>query len=133
MAGNPPGGAQNWPLLAPIKEGLEEGKAAYGDMRRNYDAMIEADTIGADRYFHCRANCEASQRGPIGGAVATGMSELREIYGMVKGDGFTDQLRDQVANRFGRRSPSEPNFKDCNASCERFAPPALSEKYRKVP
>lgn len=34
-----------------------------GDFWKNYQNMREANTIGADKYFHCVANCQASRRG----------------------------------------------------------------------
>lgn len=37
-----------------------------GDMRRAYNNMKEANTIGADKYFHARGNYDAAQRGAGG-------------------------------------------------------------------
>ena len=34
---------------------------AVGDFLGKYRDMREANTIGADKYFHCKANCEATQ------------------------------------------------------------------------
>lgn len=36
---------------------------AFGDFLRNYEDMKDANTIGADKYFHYKANYEASSRG----------------------------------------------------------------------
>jgi hypothetical protein len=36
------------------------------DFLANYNKMVEVKVKGADRYFHCMANCEATQRGPGG-------------------------------------------------------------------
>lgn len=44
-----------------------------GDFLNNYMNMRNANTIGADKYFHCMANCQASQRGPGGQAAARGI------------------------------------------------------------
>jgi len=41
----------------------EQAVGAVGDFVGNYMDMREANTIGADRYFHCKANCEAAKRG----------------------------------------------------------------------
>lgn len=38
-------------------------KGAIDDFWRNYNDMRNANTIGGDKYFHCKANCEAARRG----------------------------------------------------------------------
>jgi len=49
--------------------------------------MRHANTIGADKFFHCMANCEAARRGKSGRLVARGLSELREFFDeYIKGD-----------------------------------------------
>jgi len=53
---------------------------AVGDFWGNYDDMRSANTIGADKFFHCMANCEAARRGRAGRVVAHGISELRELF-----------------------------------------------------
>jgi hypothetical protein len=92
--------------------------------------MRAADTKDADKYFHCKANCEATTHGPFGRATAAGLSDLREIYGALKGDDADDRAADQVANRAGLIAASGPNFQGCEAACRRFRPSALSPKYR---
>ncbi len=99
-------------------------------MFKNYRELRAANTVGADKYFHCKGNCEAAQRGPIGAGVAATISDLREFYGKLKGDSEWDRAYDQYVNRVGRSRPSVANFESCKASCEPFAPPALSEKHR---
>jgi RHS repeat-associated protein len=44
------------------------------DLARGRRDMMDAATVGADAYVHCRANCEASRRGTGGyhAAVADG-------------------------------------------------------------
>lgn len=58
MAGNTPGTAAEKASQSGFINGLvEQGRGAAEDMRRNYNDMKEANTINADRYFHCKANC----------------------------------------------------------------------------
>lgn len=52
---------------------------ATDDFIDNYNDMRDANTIGADKFFHCKASCEASQRGPIGGRTAEAISDTREV------------------------------------------------------
>lgn len=101
---------------------------AIADFGQNYRDMREADTIGADVYFHCRANCEATNRGPAGEAVAVAISEGREAVDRITGDTAADSRRDQGANRQGRegarRQPGQ-----CEATCQSRRPDALSDRY----
>ena len=114
MAGNTPGAAAQKAPQSGFMNGLvEQGRGTAEDMRRNYNDMKEANTINADRYFHCKANCQAAERGPLGSAVATGISHLREFQNLVEGDTAMDRGYDQYANRFGRASPSRTDFKNC--------------------
>ena len=53
-----------------------------------------------DKYFHCRANCEAAQRGKGGEAAAACLSDAREKADQLTGDPAS--AADQVANQFGR-------------------------------
>uniref|UniRef100_A0A8C1UFB8 Serum amyloid A protein n=1 Tax=Cyprinus carpio TaxID=7962 RepID=A0A8C1UFB8_CYPCA len=56
------------------------GQAIGGakDMWRAYRDMREADTIGADKYFHARGNYDAANRGPGGRWAAEVISDARE-------------------------------------------------------
>lgn len=127
MAGNLPGGAASTTAQHSAPE--DQANDAAADMLRNYFDMRAADTSEADKYFHCKANCEASTRGPGGHAAAAAISNLREAWGVIKGDGTEDRAADQVANRVGRVAASGPNFQGCEAACGRFRPSALSPKY----
>lgn len=99
---------------------------ATGDFVRNYREMLEANTIGADKYYHCQANCEATQRGEAGKETATFLSDLREfIDRFIKGDPAEASGADQEANRHGRENAGTG---DCGAVCETFRPDALRPK-----
>jgi hypothetical protein len=43
---------------------------AVADMTRNYFDMKRDNTVGADDYFHCKANYEAANHGPWGKLTA---------------------------------------------------------------
>lgn len=104
-----------------------------GDFVQNYNDMREANTIGADAYFHCRANCEASARGPAGEAVAGVISDTREMVDQATGDPASASAADQRANEQGRSAPTQPGFQGCEAACSSLRPPALSREYGHPP
>jgi hypothetical protein len=98
--------------------------------RRNYDNMIEANTIDADKYFHCMANCEASQRGAIGRATARAISDVRELTDVIrKGDSFDDVAADQRANRTGREGGANNPDQPCTNTCQTHRPRGLDERH----
>lgn len=102
---------------------------AVRDFKKNYDLMKEANHIGADKYFHAKANYEAAKRGPAGAKTAELLSNVREGIDIVKstltygGPPFKtivkDSQKDQEANRHGRNG-GDPNF---------YRPPKLPLKY----
>ncbi|XP_028372112.1 serum amyloid A protein-like [Phyllostomus discolor] len=106
---------------------LREAAQGAGDMWRAYSDMIEANYIGADKYFHARGNFEAAQRGPGGVWAAKVISDAREQSQRVtdlfeygdSGHGQADSEADQFANWWGR-SGRDPNF---------FRPRGLPDKY----
>jgi uncharacterized protein RhaS with RHS repeats len=86
----------------------KEAAGAAGDFKKNYNDMRNANTIGGDKYFHCKANCEAASRGSTGQAVAEKISNTREIADQrIKGDPRSASEADQVANRQGRAGGAE--------------------------
>lgn len=73
------------------------------DFARNYATMHTKNLDPSDKFFHCKANYEASTRGYYGSAVAKEISDRREIIDQkVKGYPLTDTLADQRANFRGR-------------------------------
>lgn len=77
--------------------------AAY-DFGKNYYAMRKVNIIGADKYFHSKANFLATRRGPGGAFFAIHFSNLREIIDQrIKGDEMPAVLEDQKANIYGRK------------------------------
>lgn len=119
-------------------EGLQDVSGAVLAFIRNYQDMKEANTIGADKYFHSKANCEAAQRGDLGSAVAKGISDLREytdnyknIYlkGMSEAESAKDSAEDQKANEYGRQQGSHYPDEDCGDMVDIFRPYGLPDRY----
>jgi hypothetical protein len=102
---------------------------ATSDFLRNYRDMRAANTIGADKYFHCKANCEATRRGPAGEAAACRISDSREYTDQaLKGDPFSASLADQAANALGR-SEALSSGASCRQVCAPFRPTGLPTQY----
>ena len=102
---------------------------AAGDFGRNYRDMREANTIGADKYFHAKANCEAAQRGPAGAATARRISDARETTDQMKGDSPEASEADQQANRDGRAAGTANPNGNCASLVSKYRPNGLDTKY----
>ncbi len=89
----------------------------------NYYKMRDADTHGADKYFHAKANCEAAQRGIVGEMIAKAISDLREFVDIYKNihikkytieESIKDIQEDLEANQegrdLGRKYPTENSY-----------------------
>lgn len=106
-----------------------QASQALGDFQRNYSDMRDANTINADKYFHCKANCEATRRGPTGEAAACLISDVREWADRnVKGDSESSSRADQAANAVGRSEALSSN-QSCIAACAPFRPRGLPAQY----
>lgn len=137
---------------ATARRSVGEAVGAARDFGRNYRNMRDANTIGADKYFHCRANCEASSRGETGRAVAERLSNMREIVDQrVGGDPPEASQQDQQANVAGRNAGDairqsaerqsalrgEPNDAlrrpqaedQCRSRCGQFRPRELDQRH----
>jgi hypothetical protein len=79
--------------------------AAHGtsDFLNAYVQLREANTIGADKYFHAKANYIATSRGAGGEWIARKLSNFREFFDQLKGDPLSASLSDQRAIIFGRQ------------------------------
>jgi RHS repeat-associated protein len=100
---------------------------AIGDFLNNYQNMRDANTIGADKYFHCMANCQAAKEGPVGKSIADIISEGRELFDeYFKGDSRSACDADRAANIKGR--DSDPNT-PCSQSCDSLRPNGLDPRY----
>jgi RHS repeat-associated protein len=105
-----------------------QATGAVGDFNRNYRDMREANTINADKYFHCKANCEASRRGTTGNAMACLISDSREWFDQtVKRDPTSASIADQAANQYGRNNSGAGGT--CEAVCSPYRPRGLPSWY----
>lgn len=122
----------NGPTVTAMNDKLSVSDAlsgAYHDFKDNYKKMKEARTIDADKYFHCKANYEAASRGPVGYAASKALSDGREVYGFLKGDGLKDIHEDQIANTYGRVLGQSGLFHSGKEACIGLRPEALDKKY----
>jgi RHS repeat-associated protein len=99
---------------------------SIGDFGRNYRDMRDANTIGGDKYFHCKANCESSKRGCSD--LAESISDAREwLDENVKGDPHDACMADQDANRHGRENAR--SGESCSSTCNPYRPRGLPPGY----
>ena len=103
-----------------------------GDFYENYRNMRQANWKAprTDKYFHCRANCEAAQRGSGGEDAACVVSDTREWWDQnVKGYPPSDSVADQIANHYGRSQGSTNPGGSCSQLCAPFRPVSLPARY----
>jgi hypothetical protein len=89
-----------------------------------------------DKYFHCKANCEAAKLGCLAESVL--LSDVKEWYGLKIDNLRRDEQhkhtpegsrQEQLANRFGRaRGSMEPSV-SCGDSCAHYRPDWLPERF----
>lgn len=109
-------------------EFLGEVGEASGAFLRNFQDMRTAKTIGADAYFHCKANCEASQISPVGESTAEVLSEGRELFDeFIKGDLPQQCNADRAANEQGRQQAG--SGQSCRQACNSLRPSGLHLQY----
>ena len=111
---------------------------AAGDFARNYNDMVSADTINADKYFHSKANCQATQRGGAGEVLAKAISLLRELEEgtrkvLFEGADLIEQIedanRDMEANKYGREQGKMNPNEACEILIDILRPNGLPDKY----
>jgi hypothetical protein len=100
--------------------------AAIIDLIKGYMDMRRANTIGADKYFHCLANCRGARHGFAGDDTAEFFSEMREVADLWKGDSIQACNADRTANEVGRKGDKNH---DCSQVCEAYRPLDLDSKY----
>ncbi len=127
------------PTQAKIKEKLgavKESAGAFGDFVKNFYDLKKSNTINADKYFHCKANYEATQRGWSGEKTASSLSDFRED--MFKAHEIRrhgreavekDQNTDQKANHYGRSAAKSGKYSSAEEACAIYRPKGLDEKY----
>ena len=103
---------------------------AVGDFRENLDKLKAAKDGTMDSFFHCTANCEASERGLSGkfaSAVLSAAKETRDTLWNVIPRGWScekslqDIREDMQANRRGRKAGSAGIR--CFEACRRYPHP----------
>jgi hypothetical protein len=122
---------QNQPSLKQIFGSIHDFKKNYYDMR-------DDETIGGDKYFHCKANFEATRRGKLAEIMATILSDLRELSnarsnqsrkGLTEQQSIEDCAEDQFANKTGRQNAKNVIYKDAKDGCKQFRVRGINEKY----
>ena len=94
-----------------------------------YREMRQANWKHSDRYFHCKANCNATRCGNGGEACACVLSDLREWFDQATGDYPSDSGLDQGANQIGRYRSKANARTSCNVNCNTFRPRNLPPEY----
>lgn len=137
VSGNPislfdPTGLQERGAGMPSPGELEEMKqrfCARRALQRAYDEMVTSKWRYADKYFHCKGNCEAAKCGSSGYDEACLVSDLREVYGLFKGDPRADSHADQAANMHGRNGARSNPTQSCQVICSQYRPRGLPAQY----
>ena len=84
------------------------------DMWNNYERMKQRNFIDDDKYYHCMANCQATNEGSGGHAAAVVISWFRtDFWGRLTEPDWRD---DKKANCAGQQGG------DCNKTCAPFVP-----------
>ena len=92
--------------------------------------MRDANVIDSDKYFHCKANCEAGQRGLGGVHESQLLSEFRELADLARGTSDSGESeKDHEANDLGRSRGVEFPKGMCKGLCNGLRPSGLPEKY----
>ncbi len=107
----------------------QQQAGAVEDFQRNKRLMEEAGFIGADKYFHCVANCQATRRGPHGEAMARTLSNSREWLQDRWPGSHNDAAADQEANRAGREGARRDPCGSCDDICFEFRPNPLPGRF----
>ena len=111
---------------------------AWPIFSRNRRNMMNSNTIGADKFFHCLANCEAAELGSTGLCGADTISAIRELVdfpknifkeGLSVNQSLVDAREDFSANNLGRNAPLQTNFKGCQSACSSLIPNGLPDIY----
>ena len=111
---------------------------AITDMSRNYFDMKQDNTVGADDYFHCKANYEAANRGPWGAATAQFIGDAKEATdywdnqlrkGLSSTQAALDRLHDREINKIGRQSAQTGLYSNSREACNIYRVKGINDKY----
>jgi hypothetical protein len=112
-----------------VVEAATDFAGGVADFLDKYREMKAVNTKGVDKFYHCMANCEASQRGLGGEIAAKGISYGREATdsvrnviekGMSPSDSIADCMGDMKANRVGQKAGVAGER--CYDACGEFRP-----------
>lgn len=111
-------------LLAPLNAFVKTLKVFISNYLELLYHAYELKEAEMDKYYHSKANCEATQEmGIIGEVYATLLSDLKEVYDQYTyvhthkvsvEEAAADSERDQVANRLGRKRGREYPYCKCS-------------------
>lgn len=105
------------PFIGPITcLWCDEFGAGANDMWNNYRRMEKRKWINGDKYYHCMANCQATDEGPGGNAAAVIISWFRTDFFSHYIHKEPDWRDDKRANTCGQQGG------DCKKLCDPFAP-----------
>lgn len=125
-------GVNMWDILGkfvtptcPNTEALEALGRALAALQESYKDMKKANTIGADKYFHCIGMCKASRTSDS--SIADALGRFREIFDNLKNrfpgcrklddlEQAADSFKDTEANRTGFNCPEN---KSCECCCKK--------------
>jgi uncharacterized protein RhaS with RHS repeats len=110
-----PLGLQSSPPYVPADPAFGQFGAGAGDMWRNYQRMEHKQWKGADKYYHCMANCQATNEGG-GGAVAAEVISFFRTDVVSRFREPDDWRNDDKANHCGQKGG------DCQKRCAPFIP-----------
>ncbi len=112
--------------------GVYEAAMATALFIKNFRMMKRAGYKGGDKYYHCKANAQATQLRPVAEATAKIISWDREVHdpamNWFKGE-ENDSEADRFANQFGRDLGRSYPHTDAVKLCEPLRPVALPPKY----
>ena len=116
---------------------IRQVSGAIADMTRNYFDMKRDGTIGADDYFHCKANYEAADRGDFGRATATWLRNKKEDFDYYKNQvrglsplaASVDRIHDRKVNEIGRQRAQSGLYSNSREACNSFRVKGINEKY----
>ena len=117
-------------VLQGYSDAYDDSREAVLIFRRNYNDLREANWKFSDKYFHCKANCEAAQLGETGYLTSEWLSDIREGMDMaLKGDSEQDATADQKANDLGREGGRSQPYSSPKVICQSLRPKGLPKKY----
>jgi len=123
-----PFGLDWWEVPGRARRAYDHTRQAWNDFYRNYQNMRSVRGVdGADKYFHCMANCEGARHGAMGMVTSIAISEGREYWDQyVKKDPPAACEADRRANTTGRSG--DPDL-PCEVVCAPHRPPGMPPRY----